>query len=118
MSKNLSPGCRDIDEEETITHLGGRGLYGALVYTGTSRVEHGFTEVRLYVNGKPGWQYVVSITVNAADLYDVTLWGLQAMTKQALGSAKDVHFDELQKRVERLYDDVMNKTNGGMIPLD
>jgi hypothetical protein len=117
MSDNLSPGCRDMNVDETIAHLGGRGLRGALVYAGTHRIEHGSTEVRLYVNGKPGWRYIVSVTVSAADLYDVTLWGLRGATKRALGSRNDVFFDELQRAVEQLYDDVMERTNGGQIPL-
>lgn len=117
MGDNLSPGCRDIDMDETLQHLGGRGLSGALAYTGTRRVTHTDTEVCLHVNGKPGWRYVVSITVSGADLYDVTLWGLRGVTKQALGSLADLYFDQLQHAVERLYDDVMERTNNGEIPL-
>lgn len=117
MDDNLSPGCRDINPDETIAHLGGRGLYGALAYTGTRRIQHTDTELQLYVNGKPGWRYVVSITVNGADLYDVTMWALRGETKQALGGCQDVYFDELQHVVEQLYDRVMNETNDGVIPL-
>jgi hypothetical protein len=87
------------------------------VYTGTRRVTSSNTEIRLHVNGKPGWRYIVSLTVNAADLYDVTIWGLRGAQKQALASQQDVYFDELQATTERLYDRVMEETNNGWIPL-
>ncbi len=117
MYQNLSQGCRPFDADETIIHLGGRGLRGALVYTGTSKVEHSDTELRLYVNGRPGWCYVVSITVSGADLYDIELWGLRGKRKRSLGKQADLYFDELQQGVEQLYDKVMNETNDGFIPL-
>jgi hypothetical protein len=59
----------------------------------------------------------VSITVSAADLYDVTLWGMRGGPTQALGTRSDLYFDELQAAVEELYDDVMRQANNGFIPL-
>lgn len=75
MLANLSPGCRDINPEETIAHLGGRGIDGALAWMGTRKLGASDTELRLHVNGKPGWRYVISVTVNAGDLYDIEVWG-------------------------------------------
>lgn len=117
MHQNLNEGGRPFDADRTIAHLGGRELRGALVYTGTRRVEHSDTEVRLYVNGKPGWCYIVSITLSAADLYDIELWGLCGRTKRSLGKQANLYGDELQHAVEQLYDRVMNETNDGIIPL-
>ena len=81
------------------------------------KVEHSDTELRLYVNGKPGWCYIVSVTVSGADLYDVELWGLRDHCKRSLGKQSDLYFDELQQAVEQLYDKVMDETNDGVIPL-
>jgi hypothetical protein len=118
MSSNLSEGCRDVDPEETIVHLGGRRrLAGALTYTGTRKVTYSRTELRLYVNGKPGRTYVMSITVNSADLYDIALWDVRGSRKRSLGKRANVFFDELQRAVEDLYDKVMGETNDGVIPL-
>ena len=117
MQQNLSPGCRPLSPDETIAHLGGRGLTGALVYTGTRKVESSETELRLYVNGKPGWQYVISVTVNGSDLYDIELWGMRGKVKRSLGKHGDLYFDDLQAAVEQLYDQVMRETNDGFIPL-
>lgn len=117
MNQNLNMGCRELSLAETIQHLGGRGLHGALAYTGTRKLEHSDTEVRLYVNGKPGWCYVISVTVNAGDLYDVALWGLRGRVRRVLGGRDDLYFDELQQAVEEVYDQVMRETNSGYIPL-
>lgn len=117
MSSNLSEGCRGIDPEETIAHLGGRGFSGALACTGTRKVSHSDTELRLYVNGKPGHLYIISLTVNGTDRYDIELWDVRGARKQSLGKQADVYFDELQQAVEELYDNVMNETNDGFIPL-
>jgi hypothetical protein len=117
MLANLSPGCRDINPEETIAHLGGRGIDGALAWMGTRKLGTSETELRLHVNGKPGWRYVMSVTVNAGDLYDIELWGLRGKTKKSLGKQEDIFFDELQSAVEQLYDAVMRDTNDGVIPL-
>lgn len=117
MQKNLSSGCRLIDLEETIVHLGGRGIDSALAWTGTRKVAASETELRLYVNGKPGWRHVISITVNGGDLYDIELWGLRGQSKRSLGKQEGIFFDELQAAVEQLYDAGMRDTNDGVIPL-
>lgn len=114
--------CRPIYEKETIAHLGGRGLYGALCYTGTRKVElvqsgGEVRRLRLYVNGKPGHTWYITITVSAADLYDIELWSVHGTTKKLLGEASDLYFDELQRAVEKLYDTAINEHNGGCIPL-
>ena len=117
MLREETTGCRAIYLEETVAHLGGRGLYGALVYTGTRRVQHTERRLRLYVNGKPGYTYYITITVSAADLYDVEMWSVRGNSKQCLGQQCDLYFDDLQTAVERLYDEAMNATNDGCIPL-
>lgn len=112
-----SEGCRDIHFAETISHLGGQGLTGALAYTGTRKVEHTERRLRLYVNGKPRHTYYITITVSGADLYDIEMWGRRGDKKQLLGEQADLFFDDLQGAVENLYDRVMNETNGGYIPV-
>jgi hypothetical protein len=110
-------GCRDIHFKETMRHLGGRRISGALVYVGTRRVGYSGRRLRLYVNGKPGWTYHISITVSGADLYDIEMWGKRGNTRKLLGRVADLYFDELQAAVEKLYDTVMDETNDGFIPL-
>jgi hypothetical protein len=117
MSSNVSPGCRPIDPDEAIAHLGGRGVDSALAWTGTRKIGRSETELRLYANGRAGWQYVISVTVNGGDLYDIELWGLRGQAKQSLGKQADIFSGDLQTAVEELYDAVMRDTNGGVIPL-
>jgi hypothetical protein len=117
MERQENEGCSEIDFAETISHLGGRGLAGALAYTGTRRVEHTERRLRLYVSGKRGHTYYVTITVSVLDLYDIELWGQRGDKKQLLGQQADLDFFDLQGAVETLYDRVMNETNGGYIPL-
>jgi hypothetical protein len=83
MHQNLSPGCRDINPEET----GGRAIDSALVWTDTRKISAGTTELRLYVNGKPGWRYAISITVSANELYDIELWELHGANQEVAWQA-------------------------------
>jgi hypothetical protein len=117
MDRQENEGCRDIDLEETISHLGGWGLSGALTYTGTRRVEHTGRRLRLYVNGKRGHTYYITITVSGVDLYDIELWRQRGVKKQLLGQQTDLDYLDLQGAVENLYDRVMNETCSGFIPL-
>jgi hypothetical protein len=95
MQRIESEGCRPINKSETLNHLGGRGLNGALVYIGTRKVEHTERRLRLYVNGKRGHTWYITITVSASDLY----------------------FDDLKQAVEELYDTAIRVFNDGWIPL-
>ncbi len=117
MQRTENEGCRPINPEETIAHLGGRGYGGALVYIGTSRITRSETRLRLYVNGKPGHTWYVSITVSGADLYDIELWSVRGTTRMLLGETSDLYFDDLQRAAERLYDTAIQEHNGGRIPL-
>lgn len=117
MQRSENAGCRPINLEETISHLGGRGLGGALAYIGTRRIEYSEHRIRLYVNGKPGHIWRMTITVSASDLYDLELWDLRGDQAGVLGEANDVYFDELQHIVESLYDTAIGEHNSGFIPL-
>ena len=115
MERTENKDCRPINPEETISHLGGRGLTGALVYMGTRKIEASELRLRLYVNGKPGRIWRMTITVSGADLYDVELWSIHGDKAQLLGESSDLFFDQLQDACERLYDTAINEHNGGMI---
>lgn len=115
MTRQENEGCRDINADETITHLGGRGLTGALTYTGTREVTCSARRLRLYVNGKRGHTWYITITVSAADLYDIELWSVRGDRRELLGETSDLYFDDLQAAVEALYDNAINEHNGGVI---
>ncbi|HEX3779027.1 MAG TPA: hypothetical protein VHX38_05130 [Pseudonocardiaceae bacterium] len=107
MQENLSPGFCRIGPEQTIADLGGRGVGSALAYVGTRKIFHSETELRLHIGGKPGWRYVISITVNADCLYDIELWAMRGVNKKSLGTRGYVYAHELQETIESLYDQVM-----------
>src|SRR2546430_17000886 len=115
VERQENEGCRDINPEETIAHLGGRGLGGALVYTGTRRIARTDARLRLYVNGKPGHTWDISITVSAPDLYDVELWSVRGTTRQLLGETNDLYFDEPQQAGESLYSTAIPEDNRGVV---
>ncbi|MFF5004764.1 hypothetical protein ACFY3G_18270 [Streptomyces phaeochromogenes] len=117
MQRTENQGCRPINPEETISHLGGRGLTGALTYIGTRKIERSELRLRLYVNGKPGHIWRMTITVSGADLYDVELWSVRGGHAQLLGESGDLYFDQLQAAVEELYDTAISEHNGGVIQL-
>jgi hypothetical protein len=73
--------------------------------------------LRLYVNGKVGYTYYITITVSGADLYDIEMWSVHGECKALLGQRTDLFFDDLQTAVEHLYDTAMNETNDGCISL-
>jgi hypothetical protein len=88
-----------------------------LTYTGTRKVTCSERRMRLFVNGKPGYTWYVSITVSAADLYDIELWSVRGDRHELLGEAGDLYFDDLQAAVEALYDKAIKEHNHGAIYL-
>ncbi len=107
-----------MDYNETILQLGGRGLHGALVYTGTRSLAYNDNALHLYVNGKRGETWMISIILDVSDTYTVRLVAENKAAKQLLDSKDDVYCDELQAVVEQMYDNAIKKYNGGFIPLD
>lgn len=114
MERQENKGCRPIDLDDTLAHLGGRRLNSALAYTGTRKVEHGATWLRLHVNGKPH-RWHITITVSGADLYDIELWSVRGDSWELLGETADLYFDDLREAVEALYDKAINEHNQGAI---
>ena len=114
MQRVENAGCRPINLDETISHLGGRGLNSALAYTGTRKLEHSELRLRLYVNGKPGHMWYISITVSGADLYDVELWSVRGRDKRLLGEMGDLYCDRLQQAVESLSTRLSMSSTGAL----
>lgn len=107
----------DIDLQETVEQLGGAGLYGALVYTGTRRIIKGKDYISLQVNGKPGFGWFITITLDPSDTYIVELAAHRGDKVESLAKETDVYCDELQRTVEQMYDEAIKKHNRGFIPL-
>ena len=127
--------------EQILSQMGGRGLHGALVYTGASMVgynnreddskpdpstvdDKGFvdfqTGLMFKVNGPRGklWKIIVSFEPN--DTYTVRLWqGLSLAQTGKIGEIlfefDDVYCDMLQSFIEEIYDTAIAKYNGGYI---
>ena len=119
----------------------GTGLHGGLCYIGAHNVTythpdrgrdgecrpdfpsefkdgHLRCEIALIipVNGKPRERWTEYVCYEADDTY--TVWLLRRVKGewQEINHRRDVYCDELQSAVERMYDDAINKTNGGFIP--
>lgn len=106
----------EIDLHETINQLGGAGLHGALVYTGTKHIIKGKDYVGLVVNGKPGYQWLIKITLDFSDTYIVELLASQGGKERQLAQQHGVYCDQLQSIVEGMYDEAIVDNNGGCIP--
>ncbi len=116
--------------ETIITQLGGRGLRGALVYTGTHKM--GFTQktnfqshfgdgfvfqgvgLTLHVNGKPKEDWQISVSYEPNDTYTVRLTAGSSKRK-LLDEAEEIYCDNLKETVEFMYDAAIRKFNGGFI---
>ena len=119
MSRKENEGCRPIDIKESLAHLGGPGLKGALAYIGTRHIDYANRQrIRLYVNGKRGYTWYINITVSVADLYDIELWSTRGSCKALLGEKSDLYFDDLQQAVEDLYDQAIRDHADGVISLN
>ena len=107
---------RDIIVSETIAQLGGKGPTGALVYMGTKHIVVGKDYIGLSVNGKPGYKWMLKITLDWSDTYIVELLATRGNKTETLASEQDVYCDELQTVVEQMYDNAISEHNGGVIP--
>jgi hypothetical protein len=106
----------EIDLNETIAQLGGTGLFSALVYIGTQHIIKGRDYVGLIVNGKPGYQWAIKITLDFSDTYIVELLATRGKETKQLACQENVYCDELQSVVERMYDNGIKGHNKGVIP--
>lgn len=114
----------DINAEETIVQLGGRGLSGALVYTGTSKMflvdtdKDGYKDAMWFkVNGKRGWQTWIEVKLEPSDTYTVTLMNKRGPKPHKVRTTKDnVYCDNLKLTFEEMYDKHMREFNNGFIP--
>lgn len=106
----------EIDLQETINQLGGTGLHGALVYIGTKHIIKGKDYVGLMVNGKPGYRWMIKITLDFSDTYIVELLASRGDKTEQLAHRDWVYCDELKRVVEQMYDGAIKKHNGGIIP--
>lgn len=107
----------EIDLHETIAQLGGSGLTGALVYIGTRQIIKGKDYVGLVVNGKPGYKWIVKITLHPSDTYIVELLAFRGKGVKQLAHQENVYCDELKTVVEQMYDNAIKEHNRGCIPL-
>lgn len=106
----------EIDLHETINQLGGTGLRGALVYIGTKHIIKGKDYVGLIVNGKPGYRWMVKITLDFSDTYIVELLASRGSSLKTLAKQHNVYCDELKSVVEQMYDGGIKEHNKGTIP--
>ncbi len=106
----------EIDLHETIAQLGGAGLRGALVYMGTRQIIKGKDYVGLLVNGKPGYKWMIKITLHPSDTYIIELIASRGDTVKSLDKLEDVYCDELQGVVEQMYDKAIKEHNKSAIP--
>jgi hypothetical protein len=107
---------RDIILQETIAQLGGTGLRGALVYIGTRQIIKGKDYIGLLVNGKPGYKWMIKITLDFSDTYIVELLATRGDKTEQLARQENVYCDELQGVVEQMYDNGIKQHNEGVIP--
>lgn len=114
----------ELNANETIAQLGGRGLSGALVYTGTTKMymvdanKDGYKEAMWFkVNGKRGWQTFIEVKLEPSDTYTVTLMNKRGAKPHKIRNTKeDVYCDELKTVFEEMYDKHMREFNNGFIP--
>lgn len=106
----------EIDLPETIAQLGGRGIYGALVYIGTRHIIKGEDYVGLIVNGKIGYRWMIKITLHPSDTYIVELLVSLGSSLRTLDKLHNVYCDDLKTVVEQMYDEAIRKHNKGIIP--
>lgn len=106
----------EIDLHETINQLGGTGLHGALVYMGTRQIIKGKDYVGLVVNGKPGYRWMIKITLDFSDTYIVELLASRGDKTKQLTHQENVYCDELQGIVEQMYDKAIKEYNKSVIP--
>src|SRR3989442_1781621 len=99
----------EIDLQETVNQLGGAGLRGALVYTGTRQIIKGRDYVGLMVNGKPGYKWMLKITLDFSDTYIVELLASRGDETKLLDRKDWVYCDELKSVVEQMYDKAIKK---------
>lgn len=107
----------EIDLYETINQLGGTGLHGALVYIGTRHIIKGKDYIGLVVNGKPGYKWMIKITLHPSDTYIIELIASRGDKAENLDKLENVYCDQLQTVVEQMYDKAINEHNHGFIPL-
>lgn len=102
--------------QEIIAQLGGKGLTGALAYTGTKEIHHvdNYT-IAFRVNGKPGTTTLIHIHLNGKDLYDLHVREVRAGEIKYRNGTTDVYGDDLQFCFEELYDEYIKARNDGFI---
>lgn len=110
----------EIDAQETIQQLGGKGLTGALVYTGTSKIYRLPTKAAMWfkVNGRRGYQTYIEVKLMPSDTYTLTLLSHRGKAPNVTHDTReDVYCEELQSTFEAMYDEHMNTKNNGFIPV-
>jgi hypothetical protein len=107
----------EIDLQETINQLGGKGLSGALVYTGTSQIAHQTTDTLAFkVNGRRGYKTYITIQLDFSDTYNVKLISVKGAKLTEHDSKTNVYCDEIKTVFEAMYDKHMNDHNNNFIP--
>ena len=109
-----------MNPQETIMQLGGQGLSGALVYTGTRKVMFHKDKNELFfkVNGRRGYNTFIVVTLDPVDTYSLEIRSWRGMQKPAVYDRQhDIYCDELQQAFERMYDHHMNEHNDNFIPV-
>jgi hypothetical protein len=107
----------EIDIQETIAQLGGKGLTGALVYTGVSSIAIKNKDTLVFfVNGRRGHRTCISIQLDPSDTYNIELFSMRGTTTETHESRKNVYCDELKDLFESMYDNHMKVHNNGFIP--
>jgi hypothetical protein len=102
-----------------VEQLGGRGLTGALVYVGTSKLILTDDALVCEVNGNPEHRTLIRIKLTPMDVYSVTIEWSEKKTGILRGKTHlpMVFADELKAQFEQLYDDHIKEHNEGFIPL-
>lgn len=115
-----------IDLEETIQQLGGRGLSGALVYTGVRAIGQLRDEVAgksdgtigFQVNGRRGYKWFITVTLEFNDTYTVKLLARRGRVPfTEFDKRTDVYCDELKEVFESMYDRGIQQHAEGFIPI-
>ena len=113
-----------MNAQTTIQQLGGQGLSGALVYTGTKQMisfaptDKHDGEMWCQVNGRRGFHTYIVVRLEYNDTYTLELVSKRGKQKTAVYSLQnDVYCDELQHYFEQMYDIHMQQHNKGFIPV-
>lgn len=104
--------------ETIVQQLGGKGINGALAYTGTSKVIalDKYT-TSFVVNGKPETTTIIHVRLSPKDLYDLYIREVKEGEISYRAQLSDVYGEDLQPAFEQSYDEYIKTRCDGFITI-